>query len=194
MSERIKEKIGEELYNKVLEAGLKADEFDLINDGNYIPRSRLNQVSDKLKATEGKVVSYEKQLEDTKKLLESSEDFKDKYNSLETKYNDDIQLKDKEILNISKRYAVESSLLKEGAKHTDLLLKDIDFENLTFDKNNNVLGIDDEMKRLKEKRSDFFPKTKSNSTNTKLSDDDKGNIDDDNDDWGKRLEHIGKSK
>jgi len=195
MSEKLKAKIGEDLYKQVLAKGLKAADVDIVSDGGWIPKARFNEVNDKYKETSSKIDTYQKQLEDTKKLLEGSEDFKTKYASLESKYNDDLKAKDTQIANISKRYAVESALLKEGAKHTDLLLKDIDFTGLAFDKENNVLGIDTEMKRLKEERSDFFPKQKSSSTSTKLSEEDKNPLggagDDGEEDWEEKLKHIG---
>lgn len=189
MSEKLKQKLGEELYNKVLETGLKATDVDIVSDGTWIPKARFNEVNDKYKETTSKIGTYEQQLKDTKKLLEGSEEYKNKYTTLEEKYNNDIKSKDTEILNISKRYAVESSLLKEGAKHTDLLLKDIDFSKLSFDKDNNVLGIDTELERLKKERTDFFPKTKS-SSNGNPSGGTKDDDDSGNDDWSKKLSHI----
>ena len=49
VSEKIKNKIGEELYNQVLAKGLKSEDFDLINDGSWIPKPRFNEVNNKLK-------------------------------------------------------------------------------------------------------------------------------------------------
>ena len=75
MSEKLKAKLGEDLYKQVLAKGLKATDIDIVSDGGWIPKARFNEVNDKYKETSGKIDTYQKQLNDTKKLLEGSEDF-----------------------------------------------------------------------------------------------------------------------
>lgn len=178
MSTRLKEKIGDELYNQILNKGLKENEFDFI-DG-FVPRARMNEINDKYKATEAKIQSYESQLAETKDLLKDSQDFKDKYSQLEEKYSNDIKLKDKEIANTTKRFLVEQALTKEGAKHSSLLMKEIDLDKLTVE-NDSVLGMTDVMKNLKESYSDLFiettSKTNNNSNSSSQSSDSNGEKD-----------------
>jgi dsDNA-specific endonuclease/ATPase MutS2 len=166
MSDKVKLKIGDELYNKILEKGLKPDEFDIVNDGSYIPKSRFNEVNEAKKLSDEKVTTYEKQLNETKDLLKGSEEFKSKYSELSKKYKDDLALKDKAIADTSKKYLVEAALMKEGAKHSDLLLGKINLDNLTVE-GNNVLGLTDVMKELKTSYKDLFvekvSKTKTNN-------------------------------
>lgn len=147
--------LGEELYSKVKS----------IIEKNTIPKSRFNEINQKLKSTEGKITAYESQIEEAKKLIDTSEDLKNKYITLENQYKNDLTIKDKEISNISKRYELESELSKLGAKHTTLLLKDVDFDN--YDKEKNI-------KILKETYPDLFldisktSKTNTNSTSTSV--------------------------
>lgn len=191
MSEKIKAKIGEEKYNLFLkDSGLKPEDFDLVNDGSYVPRTRLNEINGKLKATEEKVSSYEKQLNDTKKMLEGSEEFKNKYEELNTKYENDIALKDKEILNTSKQFLVESKLREVGAKHTSLLIKEIDLEKLTID-NNNLLGMDEVIKNLKTNYEDLFiTKNASNNTTQNTNNSETNNSNSSEIDWEAELKDI----
>jgi len=189
MSDKFKAKIGEELYNKILEAGLKADDFDLVTDGAYIPRARLNEVSGKLKATEDKVTSYEKQLVDTKKLLEGNEEFKAKHEALSTKYLEDLASKDKEIVNTSKKFLVEQHLRDSGAKHTSLLMREIDLDSLSMD-NDKLLGLDTATEKLKTNYSDLFTVVETNNK-TKQSDTDKNDSGSgDDEDWGALLKDL----
>jgi hypothetical protein len=153
MSKRVKEKIGEELYNKVIEAGLKESDFDLLE--GYLPRQRFNEVSEKLKVNEEKVKSYEKQLEDTKKLLETNEEYKNKYSELEVKFNTEIANKDLEISNVLKKALVKESLINAGAKHPDLLMPKIDFSKLAVE-NEALKGFDDTLNGFKETYKDLF--------------------------------------
>jgi hypothetical protein len=175
MSERLKAKIGEELYSKILETGIKENEFDLI-DG-FIPRSRFNEVNEKLKATEGKITSYESQLNETKTLLKDSDDLKAKYSELENKYSNDLKLKDKEITNTTKKFMIENTLVKEGAKHTSLLIKEIDLDKLSIE-GENILGLKEVVESLKTNYSDLFTKTETkNNTSQNKNSNTSGNSD-----------------
>lgn len=191
MSEKIKAKIGEELYNKILGTGLKAEEFDIVNDGSWITKSRFNEINNKLKATDKKIIDYEKQINDTKELLKDSEDFKEQYNLLDEKYKADIALKDKEILDTSKKFLVENQLRDSGAKHTSLLMNTIDFDKISIE-NGNLLGMSDILEGLKQDYSDLFT-TKQSGTNNNIS----GNIPNNNQnnnndeiDWEEKLKDI----
>lgn len=191
MSDRVKAKIGEELYNQILAAGLKPSDFDLL-DG-FIPRTRFNEVSDKFKTSNEKILTYEQQLAETKKLLDESTEYKSKYSELETKYSTDLANKDKELSNISKRFLVEQHLTKQGAKHTKLLMKEIDLDGLTIE-GENVLGLDKTIKDLKTNYQDLFT-TKSvvgnKETNTSSHNSgSKDEVGEDGINWGEKLSHL----
>ena len=153
MSERLKKKIGEELYNKVIAAGIKPEEVDLVE--GWIPRTRFNEVNDKVKGYEGKVATYEKQLDDTKKLLAGSEEYKTKYEALDTQYKTDLAAKDKEIVNTKKRFLGENQLVQAGAKHTKLLMSQIDWDKVSVE-GDNLLGFNDYIDSFKKDFSDLF--------------------------------------
>jgi YesN/AraC family two-component response regulator len=177
MSERLKAKIGDELYNKILEQGVKSTELDLV-DG-WIPRARFNEISDKLKTTSEKVTSYEKQIQETTNLLKGSEELKGQYDSLQSKYTQELQMKDKEIANITKATAVREALIKEGGKHLDLLMKTVNLDNVTMT-DGNINGLTDVVKELKKEYGDLFSeKVKTTTTTTPGS----SSSSDDEPDW-----------
>jgi hypothetical protein len=160
MSERLKEKLGDELYKQITDKGIKANEIDLL-DG-YIPRQRFNEVNDKLKATNDKVIALEQEKEEKNKLLEQSETFKNENEQfktqladLENKYAGELELKNKEIENVLKRSLVKEKFMTEGAKHTNLLLKEVDFDKITV-KDNALFDFDDIFKELKTNYADLF--------------------------------------
>lgn len=156
MSERIKKIVGEELYSQMLAKGLDASKFDLL-DG-FIPKQRFDEVNGKVKGLEGKIASYETQIKDTQALLAGNDDLKQKYAELQTNYSTDLAKKDKEIANVFKTSLVRERLTKEGAKHTDLLLNQIDLDKLSVD-NNNLIGADEIMTTLKATYNDLFTQT-----------------------------------
>ena len=157
MSDRIKEKIGEELYNQIIAKGIKPTEFDMV-DG-WIPKARFDEVTDKYKNEQGKTKTLETKLTDAEKLTKDNKDWKDKYTGLNTKYENDIKAKDDENKNITKRYSIEARLAKEGAKHTKLLMSEVDLEKLSIE-GDNILGLDDVVKTLKTDYKDMFAEVK----------------------------------
>lgn len=195
MSEKVKTKIGEELYNKVLEKGLKPEDFDIVNDGSWIPKPRFNEVNNKLKATEDKITTYEGQIKDYDTLVSTNKELKGNYDSLKEQHTNDLASKDKEILNVSKRFMVESKLRESGAKHTSLLMKDIDLENISVE-NDNLLGFDKVIEGLKTNYSDLFiTKQTDNNTgqsnnNNNMGGNNNQNYDPNNIDWEAELKDI----
>lgn len=164
MSDALKGLLGDDLYNQVIEkSGLKPNEFDILK--NYVPRTRLNEVNEIKKQLEGKVTDFESQLKETKKLVSENEDFKNKYSNLENKFNETLSMKDKEILNINKRAKLENKLISEGAKHVNLLLKEVNLENIKID-GDSLIGADDTIKSLKENYQDLFSTSNSNTNVT----------------------------
>lgn len=187
MSERLKQKIGEELYNKLIETGLKANEIDLL-DG-WIPKSRLNEELSKRKQLEEKVTTYEAKGLEVDKLLKDNEELKTTYSSLSQKYKTDLEMKDKEIVNISKRTKIEKALFESGAMHSDLLMSKIDLDKLSIE-GDNIIGITDQINTLKTSYKELFKETTSNSnTESKPSDQPKqssiGDVD-----WGEALNKL----
>lgn len=153
MSERLKAKLGTELYQKILDAGIKPTEVDLVE--GWIPKTRFNEVNDKVKGLEGKVTTYEKQLGDTKELLKNSEEYKTKYDELDVQYKADLALKDKEIVNTKKRFLGENQLVQAGAKHTKLLMSQIDWDKVSVE-GDNLLGFNDYIDSFKKEFTDLF--------------------------------------
>jgi len=184
MSERIKAKLGEDLYNQVT-AILKPTEFDLLE--GYIPKNRFNEVNSEVKTLREQIEIHKKNIDDTKKLLESSEEFKTKYTELENKYSTDLQLKDKEIANISKISKIKEHLSKEGAKHVDLLLPKISLDTIKID-GDNLIGITDIVTNLKNSYGDLF-KSETNNSNTDTKPSEKPPVTGESD-WAKVFEKL----
>ena len=179
MSEKMKAIIGEELYAQVKEKMGKVSfgEYD-----GFVPRARLNEQTDKLKATEEKIVSYEKQMVDTKNLIKDSEEFKVKFADMETKFKGDLEGKDKEITNILKKSLVKESLVAAGAKHPDLLLKQVNMDTMTLD-SGKLLGMADTLETLKKDYTDLFVEKVNKQDPEKKKKDDNSNNDET--DWDK---------
>jgi hypothetical protein len=163
MSERIKKIIGADLYAKVEEAakvaGIKVKDIDLIPN-NFVTVTRFNEVNSELKTSKEKITSYENQNSEVEKLLKgvNSENVGDligKFTTMKDTHKTELDAKDKEIANISKSSKVKDYLNKEGAKHTDLLMKSINLDDIKID-GDKLLGISDVVKTLKTDYKDLF--------------------------------------
>lgn len=132
--EWLKELLGEELYNQV--SAKLGDTKLLKNDGSYIPVQKFNDKNEEVKLLKGKVLDYEKKNTDVEKLLKDNTDLKNSYQELSNKYNSDIQLKEKEILSITKKSVLSKKLKDEGAVYEDLILKALDLDSIELDGEN----------------------------------------------------------
>jgi len=132
--EWLKELIGEELYNQVLPK--IGDKKIILNDGSYIPIQKFNEKNEENKLLKGKISDYEKKNTDVEQLLKDNTDLKNSYTELSNKYNSDIQLKEKEILSITKKSVLSKKLKDEGAVYEDLILKALDLDSIELDGEN----------------------------------------------------------
>jgi penicillin-binding protein 1A len=169
---KFKEKLGEEKYKQFLDlikdTDIKEGQVDLLE--GYIPRNRYNEMKDKFTASEEKSKTLENQIAENKKLLDESEKFKTeseeykkKFEEQSTRHKSELENRDKEINNVVKRSLVKESLLQNGAKHVNLLMKDIDLDKVEV-REDKLLGFDETMKTLKNDYQDMF-KVVENSQN-----------------------------
>jgi predicted RNase H-like nuclease (RuvC/YqgF family) len=125
-------------------------------------KKKLDESEEKLKATTEKVTALETQSEEMKKLLgesekfkEESEAFKNKYSDLETKFNSELEIKNKEIENVLKKSLVKERFMQVGAKHIDLLMPKINFDDVKVD-NGELSGFDTQLESIKTNYVDLF--------------------------------------
>lgn len=195
MSKKIKDKIGEELYNKILEAGLKETDFDLVNDGNWVPRGKMNKINEDNKAYMSKIGQFEKQLNETKELLANSEEYKTKYSELENKHKEELSNFEKKLLTNNKRALVQAELTARGVKGSKLLLNEIDitdgWEKLSIE-NDKLIGFSDMVEGFEKEYSYMFPKITKGSDNNDGPDgnNNNNNQDFDEDYWDKKFENL----
>jgi len=179
----LKEILGDELFNRV--KGKMGEKELIVNDGSYIPRSRLGEEIDKKKAFESKVLEYEKQLQETQNVLKGSEEFKEKYEKLDKTFKETLKAKENELLNVNKKSAIREKLITSGAKndkYLDLLMKNVDFDSVKMS-DNNIEGLDNLIKDFKENYGDLFQESKieNNSGNNENNNNDSSA--NDGDDW-----------
>lgn len=173
----LKEKLGEELYNQVMEK--LGDTKIMVDDGNFIPKSRFDEVNNQKKELKDQVDNLNKTIESTNKdfekfkksaemtdeLKKQLEDYQTKLATAQTDFT--VQLKTKEEewtakeTRLRKLSAVKEKFLVEGAKsnYIDLILDKVDMDKI-IEADGKFIGIDDIAKSTKETYADLFNSTK----------------------------------
>ena len=162
----LKELVGEDLY-KQIEPKLNEhsviitgkDEKYIKDDGNYIPKTRFNEIVEQKNLYKESLDEQSKQLNDLKSKLTDNESI--------TKQIEDLQkqskMKDDEVLTVTKKYALKDMLRDSGARYPDLLMTKFNIAELKLVDGNKIEGFEDKLKSIKEGYPDLFGKPKVDS-------------------------------
>ena len=155
--EELKKLLGEELYKQVMEA--LGDKELIVNDGNYIPKSRFDEVNNDRNSLKEQIKERDKQLEDLKKQAKDSEELQNQIKDLQTQ-NDETQKQYEQRIKEQKfDHALEQALMKEQAKNVRAAKALLDKEKISLDDNGNVIGLDEQLKAVKESDPYLFGPT-----------------------------------
>lgn len=165
----LKELLGEELMKQVQEKLDKAEGNVklLLNDGNYLPREKLNEKTEKITQLEGQIEELKGQIKERNDQLEqlkndsqASEQLKVRITELETQnkktaeeYEDKIKQQDDDYKAKLEKQKFDSALelaLRDGkAKNPKAVKALLDTEKIKLD-GESLLGFEDQLKVLRE--------------------------------------------
>ena len=155
----LNELLGEELFNQVSEK--LGDTKLIINDGNYIPKQKFDEVIGSKNEFKSQVGQLTSELEALKKSAKGNEEFEqaiqklqDRNNEWESKYNKTL------IDN-----AVKMEALHNKALDPSDLAKFLDYNELSLDEAGNVKGLKEQIDGLKESKAYLFEQDKKVNNN-----------------------------
>lgn len=171
----LKEILGEELYSQVKEK--LGDKKIMVDDGNFIPKDRFNEVNNQKKELKEQVDTLNntlktnsKELEKLKASAEGNEElqkqlqeYQDKFDNTQNEFATQLTAKEQEWqqreVNNKKAYAMREKLIMEHAdsKYIDMLMNQIDLNKITED-NGKFIGMDDITKEIKGSYDKLFGK------------------------------------
>ena len=157
----LKELLGEELFEQV-NAKLDEDTKLIVNDGNYIPKEKFDEKSEKVAALEEQISQRDDQIEQLKEDTNASKELKSKIEELQEK-NEKTQTELQEKLKQQRLESeIEKGLLKNKARNPKAVkaLLDMDKIKLTDD---GVKGLDEQLESLKE-NDDYLFELEDNSS------------------------------
>ncbi len=146
----LKNILGEELYRRVKEK--LGDKKIIIDDENYIPRSRLNQVIHQKNTFMKNIETLNNQL---KEMQENIKDRDQLIKRLENSKNK-ITQENLRIKDICLTNAIKLEALKMNAKNIHVIGTLVDKKRLEILENGTVKGLEEQLKELKESQEGLF--------------------------------------
>ncbi len=150
----LKEKLGEELFSQV-EEKLGEDEKLILNDGSYIPKDKFDEANEKAKELENQISERDKQIEQLKNDTQASDELKSKIEELQEKNEQTKEELTQKLINTKKDAALDKVF--SDAKYPELLKKQVNFDELEYDEENETVKNADNFKEnFKENYPDLF--------------------------------------
>lgn len=149
----LKELLGEDLFNQVSEK--LGDKKIMIDDKNFIPKARFDEVNEAKKELEKQISDRDKQLKDLSVKAQGNEEL--------TKQIEELQLSNKQIAKdyeekINKMQfdnALEGALTNAKCKNTKALKALLDIDNVKLNEGK-LEGLEEQLNKLKESDSYLF--------------------------------------
>jgi hypothetical protein len=151
----LKELLGEELYNQLIEKMGDKHKIALVSDGNWIPKDKFNEINEAKKQLETDIKDRDTQLTDLKKNAGDNEELKKTITQLQTdnkKKDEDYQAK---IKDLSINSAIKLTLGND-AHDSDMVAGLVDKSKLMLGEDGKVTGLDEQIKSLRESKAFLF--------------------------------------
>ena len=154
--DKLKELLGEELFSQVKEK--IGDVKIMIDDGNFIPKARFDQVNEEKKELKEMLKERDKQLEDIKKKAKDSEDLTAQIKELQDLNQKTVTEYEAKLAKQSFNFALEQALAKDGANPVKAVKALLDLDKIKQD-GETLIGYDEQIKTLKETYGHLFGAT-----------------------------------
>lgn len=138
-------KLKEQLVQMGLTEELAQKVIDEVVDGNFIPKSRFNEVNEENKALKQSVADRDKQLEDLKKSSGDNAELKKQIETLQQQNADQKKAHDAEMAQLKLDNAVEAALAAAGAKNAKAVKACIDMTNVKLGEDGKLTGWDEQL-------------------------------------------------
>lgn len=147
---------------KLIELGLTEEQADKVIaehkaqlEGNYIPKSRFDEVNNAKKKLETDVAERDKQLKTLKDSAGDNETLKNEITKLQNENQTAKDNYEKEIAGMKLNSAIETALGTHKAKNIIAVKALLDTSKISLD-NENLLGFEEQVKALKEAETTKF--------------------------------------
>jgi chromosome segregation ATPase len=147
----LKELLGEELYNKVIEK-LGDKKIDIVNDGRWIPKAKFDDVNEEKKQYKEQVDNLNKELGKLQKQLEDNQAANETIEKLKQQIKD----KEAEMEKIRKQNAIKFEVLKYNPNDVADILPHLKEDTVTIAEDGTITGLKEQLDALKESKPYLF--------------------------------------
>lgn len=149
----LKELLGEELYSQVTEK--LGDKKIMVDDGNFIPKSRFDQVNQAKKELEVQLKDRDTQLADLSKNNKDNENLLNQIKDLQALNKQTTTDYENKINQMQFDYALDGALTNAKCKNSKALRALLDIDNVKLNEGK-LEGLEEQLNKLKESDSYLF--------------------------------------
>ena len=148
MSDVLKELLGE-LYTGEIAKLIGDKELAVVNDGSWIPRAKLNEVSNEVKELKKQLEDRDKQLKDLEGKAAGNEELKAALQEAQEANKKAAEEWQAKMAQMKLDFAIEKALAAAKAKNAKAVKALLDLEKVKLD-GEQLLGLDEQLKAIKE--------------------------------------------
>jgi len=153
----LKELLGKELYEQVEEKLAEQGDVKLIvNDGDYIPRERLNAKNEELEALQEQLKNRDQQIEQLKGDSQASDELKQRIEELQGENKQTQTELTQKLEQQRKDAAVDKALLQKRARNPKAAKALLDLEKVEVGEGEQVKNLDTQIENLKKEEPYLF--------------------------------------
>jgi len=153
--EKLIELVGKDVFEQHIKPKLKEGANYFFGEGEFIPKSRFDEVNNQLKDHKNQIAERDKQLAELKKTATGNEELTAKIKELEEANQKVREEHAKQLLERERDYAIETALMKSGAKNTKAVRAILDATKIEY-KDGKLNGLDDQIETLKKSDAYLF--------------------------------------
>lgn len=125
-------------------------------DGNYVTKTRFNEVNEENKTLKKSVSDRDKQLEDLKKSSDDNEELKKQIETLQQENANQKKARDAEMTQLRLDNAIDAALTAAGAKNIKAVRALIDTSKVKVGEDGKLTGFDDLLSAVQKSDSYLF--------------------------------------
>lgn len=132
MADKLKELLGEEVYNTHVAPKLGAEKKYFFGEGDFIPKGRFDEINNQIKTYKDQLAERDKQLAELQRGAKGNEELTKQIQALQEankKQAEDFQA---QLAKQELDFAIKSAVSQSNAKNPDVLMKMLDFEKISI--------------------------------------------------------------
>lgn len=135
---------------------------DTVINGNYVPKSRFNEINEELKTAKGTIAERDEQLKTLEKATGDNEDLQKQIKDLQKANAEQKQKHESEIAQMRLDTATNAALTAAGAKNMTAVRALLDASKLSLGEDGTVNGLSEQLAALQKTDSYLFQNGRSN--------------------------------